>query len=270
MLSNVHVVRQPELNGYVSNSRITGLPEGEALSVLEVAATQASWFASGHSGCVFARLAALKDHGWHFVVAESLDLKTAHDVATVLPQLMTDPSCEVISLLLPFARTEAEGLEAIAKLCESGLFFVEQAVIDGERRSAYVRLPVAEGVVAWVMAFGPFDNMPATRRAPYFELAMRVRPKTGELFHRLNGDATIAHLADLPMAMPEHFWEQRWASTLQRTRRILGGDPDSFSAARCTFTTTSATWNAIGIEALAERVVDNHSQIADYGSSETA
>lgn len=270
MADNIHVVRQVDVAGLVASAGVPTGRSADARPALEVAATQASWFASGHSGCVFARLAALKDHGWHFIVSDPLDSNAADQVAATVRSLQRDPTCEVVSLVLPSIRTEVDALEAIAKLCEADLLFVEQAVLDGDKRSAYVRLPIDDEVVAWVMAFGPFVNMPPTRRSPYFELAMRVRSKSGELFHRLNQDPTVAHLADLPMAMPERHWEHRWASTLKRTRRILGGEPNAFSAARCTFTTSVENWNTVGIEAFARSIIDNDSQFANYGSSESA
>lgn len=84
------------------------------------------------------------------------------------------------------------------------------------------------------MAFAPFHFAPSTRRGPYLELTIRVKQKPEAIFHRLNQDRDIAHLADVPLEMSPQHWEDRWQSTLRRTRMVLGGEPDEMSAAKAT------------------------------------
>jgi hypothetical protein len=113
-------------------------------------------------------------------------------------------------------------------------FWLERDELRDGHRRLHLRYKMTPAIDAWVMAFGPFKELPNTRRSPYFELAIRVKPKPERIFYRLNQDASVAHLADVPLQTTERFWELRWASTLRRTRMILGRRPDDISAAKST------------------------------------
>lgn len=201
-----------------------------------VAAAQRDWHSRGQNGCQFARLAALDaDHlRWDYLVVDSTrpdrvgDLFTEHAVVD---------GTEVLSVLSPDITTAAQAVRFVRDLVASSTFWLERdEPVDGYR-VCHLRCPVPgadRDVQAWVMGFGPFAWMPNTRRGPYFELAVRIREKTPWLFHRLNQDRDLAHLADVPLRMTDLRWEHRWTSTLSRTRRILGKEPDDFSAAKCT------------------------------------
>jgi hypothetical protein len=85
------------------------------------------------------------------------------------------------------------------------------------------------------MAFGPMPVWPASRRAPLIELAIRVKPKPDQLFHKLNQDHSAAHLADTPLPLDEEQMETIFERTGAATRDVLGAEPDFRSAARTTF-----------------------------------
>lgn len=214
-----------------------------------LAAAQRDWHARGQNGCLFARLAALAADGlrWDYLVAEAAQ---PDQVGELFRECAAADGTEVLSVLVPDLTTADEVLGFVRDLVASSSFWLERdEVIDGHQ-VCHLRCPVSgtsADIQAWVMGFGPFDWIPNTRRGPFFELAIRVRQKAPWLFHRLNQDRDIAHLADVPLAMSSRHWEHRWRSTRDRTRMILGKEPDRFSAAKCTL--------AIPLEALRREVM---------------
>jgi hypothetical protein len=217
-------------------SRTNNAPSVYELSVL----AQRDWHARGQNGCVFARLAALAADSlrWDYIVVSEL-LQTPGSIVALCAQLDTaiaDERCEVVSILFPLTSAPSQAIATIRELSGLSPFWLEYDEVDQGYLRLHLRYPVAGGgIQAWVMAFSPFSFVPNTRRAPYFELVLRTKEKPTEVFHRLNQDRDIAHLADAPLVMSEKYWEDRWRSTLRRTRMILGGEPDNISAARATF-----------------------------------
>lgn len=206
-----------------------------------VALAQRDWHIRGQNGCQFARLVAVEADtmGWNYTVVETpgaeVDPESARQVGAAVGEVTNDPDVEVNSLLFPEVRDAKGAVAAIGALIDNGDFWLERnEVADGLLR-LNLRYPINdEQVQAWIMAFGPFDFLPNTRQAPYFELAIRVKPKPPKIFHRLNQDGSAAHLADVPLQMADAYWETRFDSTLRRTRHILGGEPDDVSAAKAT------------------------------------
>lgn len=201
------------------------------------ACAQLDWHRRGQSGCLFARLASGNaiSFGWeHLVVASD-------DAPEVLSQLdghirarISDAQSQIMSLVWPEVQTAYQAVRLLRELPKWTHFWLERDAEIGGLRCLRARYPIEGGAQAWVMAFGPFDFLPNTRRAPLFELVVRIKRKPEEIFHRINQDHTVAHLADLPLRMSERRWEHRWQSTLRRTRAILGDQPDEVSAAKST------------------------------------
>lgn len=205
------------------------------------ALAQRDWHIRGQTGCMFARLAALQASTlqWTYLVTEYTgeDASHAHRLGKAIRDSINDDAVEVVSILFPAVDRASQTVAVIRGLVAATTFWLERDdVTDGNLR-LHVRCPVEtfEGQVdAWVMGFAPFNFMPSTRRGPYFELAIRAKRKPTWLFHRLNQDRAVAHLADVPLEMNGKHWEHRWQSTLRRTRMILGGEPDEISAAKST------------------------------------
>lgn len=203
---------------------------------------QRDWHIRGQTGCMFARLAACRSVSlrWESIVvdyATGCDRDYLEGVADHVRDAVCDDHVEIVSVLFP-SLCKSSNIEIMVRdLVARTPFWLERDdVVDGYRR-LHLRYPVGTGprpAQAWVMAFAPFRFLPNTRRAPYVELAIRVKEKPKWIFHRLNQDRNVAHLADVPLVMPERHWEHRWRSTLRRTRMILGGEPDEISAAKCT------------------------------------
>lgn len=203
------------------------------------ALAQRDWHVRGQTGCMFARLAAGQANTltWDYVVVPGRN----HDVATfsavrdLVARAVEDPRCQILSVLFPDVLSPDGLVAAILGLVTAGPFWLERDEVDASSRRLHLRYPLGNtGVQAWVMAFAPLDFLPPTRRGPFSELVIRVKLKPAELFHRLNQDRAVAHLADLPLAMTPPRWEHRWQSTLRRTRMVLDAEPDDISAARAT------------------------------------
>jgi hypothetical protein len=202
------------------------------------ASAQRDWHVRGQNGCQFARLVAndAETMGWEYAVCD--DTMLTPDLVRELDEqaqsAIARPETQVLSLLFPRVTTANEAVGIIRLLAAHSRFWLERDEMTNDGQALYLRYPVEEDVQAWIMAFAPLDFLPNTRRGPYFELAVRVKPKPEWLFHRLNQDRDLAHLADVPLVMSERYWEDRFESTLRRTRRILGGEPDQVSAAKAT------------------------------------
>jgi hypothetical protein len=205
------------------------------------ALAQRDWHVRGQTGCMFARLAALQATTlqWTYLVTGYTGEDTSHALwlSKAIRDSINNDGVEVVSILFPAIDRPSQAVAVVRGLVAATIFWLERDdVTDGNLR-LHVRCPVEtfEGQIdAWVMAFAPFNFMPSTRKGPYFELAIRAKRKPTWLFHRLNQDRAVAHLADVPLEMSDKHWEHRWKSTLRRTRMILDGEPDEVSAAKST------------------------------------
>lgn len=127
-------------------------------------------------------------------------------------------------------------VKLIRALVRRGPFWLERDDLADGLHHLFLRYPVDANTQAWVMVFAPLDFIPHTRRGPYTELAIRVKPKPEWVFHRSSQEREIAHLADTSLTMSDRHWEHRWWSTRRRTEMILGARPDDISAAKATVT----------------------------------
>ncbi|MGW4461244.1 hypothetical protein [Micromonospora sp. NPDC004704] len=213
-------------------------PQSDALTRLQCRA-QRDWHVRGQTGCMFARLAALQANTlrWDYLVLRPPpDRLVPEDIIALgrlVDEAVADARTELLSILVPEVGA-SDPVGFIHALTRHSKFWLEADEIHGGNHRLHLRYPVGRGVQAWVMAFGPFEYLPSTRRGPYFELVIRAKGKPDVIFHRLNPERSVAHLADTPLVMTERNWEHRWVTTMRRTRMILGGEPDSVSAAKAT------------------------------------
>jgi hypothetical protein len=217
-----------------------------------VAAAARHWHTTGQTGCLFARrLAAIsEERRWPTVVFASassavLARQLSESLESELAAALAAPSCEILSLLFPRIETLAE----LRELCEllrahSPIEVSEQQTPEGFTIIA-MRLALApDGPLSWIMAFGPFAAWPPTRRGPFLELAIRVKPKPDHLFYKLNQDHSAAHLADSDPGLSEDQFSKLFERTEKATRDVLGTAPDERSAAKATFSFPTKQWLA--------------------------
>jgi hypothetical protein len=153
-----------------------------------------------------------------------------------LKSALDSERCEILSLLFPQVTQLSELRELCAALAHETEITMEEDRSHPGWVTVALRLDVSgEDQLSWIMAFGPFESWPPSRRAPVTELAIRVKPKPDQLFHKLNQDHSAAHLADTPLPLSEEQMAAVFERTENATRDVLGADPDFRSAARTTF-----------------------------------
>jgi hypothetical protein len=221
------------------------------------AAVQRHWHTRGQNGCVFAQIAATDagSIGWQTVVLRLDDHRSLpeqlHRLSTIISEAVQDPDCNLLSLLFPEPTTAAELVPVLATLLSLNEIVVAKVSTEGGLASVALRIPLdEERVLSWLMAFGPIDTFPVTRQGPQFEVVIRTKVKPPEIFHRLTQDRDAAHLADVPLKLSEEQKEGLWTATLARTRRILSGEPNAYSAAKVTFTIEESAWRRAHAEAM--------------------
>jgi hypothetical protein len=210
------------------------------------------WHGEGRNGCIFALLAArrAKELGWlDFVVTEDIEtIENSSVLSKVEKQIkesISNPDCEILSLLFSNIVTTQDFVRLIRLLLTLEMILLSDEQVTGKLVSVSLRIPLGHDVLSWVMAFGPYKHFPETRQSPITEITIRVNPKPERQFHRLSKDKDAAHLADLPLDYHEGVMEQTWQNTLRRTRQIIGGEPDNFSAAKTTFSVPKKEWNKV-------------------------
>jgi hypothetical protein len=208
------------------------------------------WHTRGQTGCLFARrLAAIAtETQWASSVYTSasqrgLAKEMAKTLNPALGQAISAPECEILSLIFTRIVTVG-GLKTVCRLLtETSPITMSELPSQADTVVTALRLDISgAGTLSWLMAFGPFDSWPPTRRGPVLEIAIRVKPKPRNLFHKLSQDPSAAHLADIDPSLTEAQMEKVFDRTEKFTREILGGDPDHRSAAKASFSFPAAEW----------------------------
>lgn len=214
----------------------------ELLTPTALVAVQKHWHASGQNGCPFAQWIAKRTGSptWTHLVARGVDAPDAE----LLRHSVGNPACQLVSVLYPDITelgTAIEVIENLPRLVTE--FTVEIANVVVGYDLFELRYRLSSELTAWVMGFGPFAEMAATRRSPLFELVWRVKPKPSWLFEKLNHDQSIAHLADFPAPIKRSAWTRMFTFTQAETRRLLGKEPDRITAAKTTLAVPAASGN---------------------------
>lgn len=220
-----------------------------------VIAVQRHWHNRGQNGCVFAQVVANKaaEYGWRSVVIQGgvEQIKKPNMkrlITSAISKSIHDPDCEIISFLFPEIVDPLDLVFLIRILMDTDKIILHDASQIDDMITIALRVAVSDKitpekiVLSWLMGFGPFKFFPTTRQAPVTELVIRAKPKPEKIYEKLNQDRMAAHLADVPLRLADQAWPRIWESTLRRTRIILEAEPDSFSAARTTFSIPWALW----------------------------
>ena len=126
-------------------------------------------------------------------------------VDAALATAIASPVAQLLSVLFPTVDCSDALVGLLAELAQSSETLLAEP--PSEHRDMIVlrlrAVVTGDGVLAWVLAFGPFDFWPPTRRGPGAELLFRVKPKPERIYPRLDQDRRIAHIADTPIAMAD-------------------------------------------------------------------
>lgn len=276
--------RYPTLQDYEQHLRATAvLDAGVALAdrpdlVVEV---QADWHRKGQNGCLFAgALAANREEcGWELVPllgsAGWTDADWLREVHERTLAGIDDPERWIVSFLFPDVR-DLSGvrrlLTALGRL--PGWSFAELSPDEHRKKQAapgwrYYKLRIRvksghnipaelldaeEGKVvdvdAWPLFFADLDFLPLTRRAPFTELAIPLKPKRSKNPPELSNDWEASHLADVPAPVPvTESFKAMLDNTSALKRGILGdaGYASLGASARTTLAVPQELWEAAAV-----------------------
>jgi hypothetical protein len=232
---------------------------GETWTNPELAAAAARhWHTTGQTGCLFARLLSgeADDARWPTVVLDDASPATAAEIAKATREAGEADGCDLISFVIPTLTDIRGAREIVVALAETeGFDIFESREVDGHVIVA-VRAALPDGLTAWAISFGPLPEWPATRRGPMFELVLRVKPKPDRIFHKLNQDPKVAHLADINLDRDDEHLERLYSRSKRATEDVLGAHADKLSAARATFSFPTDGWDALGPSGLPERELE--------------
>lgn len=199
----------------------------------DVIAAQLEFYRNKKTGCAFAAFAAKfpQKYGWSQKVI-SPDV-TSIDAA--IEEAIASADTTMVSLIFPDVRTPEALLSLVSIFQGCNYIFLEQNILFDEFRCLGFRAKVGS-FVSWISGFGPFDFFPVTRRAPFTEVALRVKPRPNYKHIMKKAPDGVIHLADLDMlGMAEAVFKTMWNGSLERTAQLLGKKPDLKSAAKTTF-----------------------------------
>lgn len=154
---------------------------------------QLRFFVEKRAGCLFAAAAAQNPdkYGWvHRIVPMrhgSIDL--------AITQAIDEPTTTTLSLLFPDISVIDQFREFIATLKHCEMLSLDQIEEFRDTVCLGFRARVG-GAKSYVTGFGDFPFLPLTRRAPFVELATRVKARPDYDFVFKQAPPGVIHLAD--------------------------------------------------------------------------
>lgn len=215
------------------------------------------WHHLGQTGCRFAQLLRKnpEETGWQIEVIPGSDEKAispeALDHAKQTVELaIQDVNSEMISLIFPGVTSPNSLISLINSLntLSGWIVVASEEPIETDLRGPLINIAIRvvlnnDSVLSWILGFGPFEFLAATRRSPFTELAIRTKPKISKpTFAELNPDLLAAHLADIPVTVSSNVFHHLWSSTKHTKRNILGLANDTTAKAKVTFTIPANLW----------------------------
>ncbi|HEV2678136.1 MAG TPA: hypothetical protein VGV37_26650 [Aliidongia sp.] len=198
-------------------------------------------------GCMFARIVSLHPERHEQAVERLSGIGTPDTIATRIAdrvqQLIDAPDVSAAALLFP-------GISSLARLCRVALALGEKprwsvttSPLENTPAGKMVAIHVARDlqfgdgwVPSEVLILGPFENFPATRRAPIvgFEIFLGAPlpsdPKTGQPTVKVN----LAHMK-LP-TLTQTAFDKAWDKSVVGRLASLGGVEDGRAKAKVSFT----------------------------------
>jgi hypothetical protein len=190
------------------------------LSEETIIAIQRDWHTRGQNGCVFAMHGArkLSAEQWRYEVHRNpVD---PDKVRQAIASAVADPANEILSLLFPVVEHANQLSHLVGIILTAGCHQAGDPAAEPELVALRYQICGAE---SWIVGFAPTPSLPATRRAPFAELAIRTKPKSGPTHPELNNDMAQAHLADVDPGLEPEVVARLIAKSITRTASILGG-----------------------------------------------
>jgi hypothetical protein len=221
------------------------------------------WRRSAHVGCVFARFFSCRpdEYGQDVTeVSQSADpVRVAKAIASRVERLVADPSVSVATLIMPTITTvEALAKVAIAlrdhpKWIVSAIKLLPPPAGDFIGVQLFREVPYQSTTRrSEILAFGPFNIFPRTRRSPVaaFELLVGEPRANDPVSQEPTDRANLAH-ADLTatgiLRVPNLF-ENMLKQTKALRLKSLSGIDDHRAKAKVSFTIRPALAGKLGLE----------------------
>ncbi|HSW90343.1 MAG TPA: hypothetical protein VLH19_05760 [Patescibacteria group bacterium] len=199
------------------------------------------WHKKGHNGCTFSQVVAQAPdvYHWQASLVSEIDCHTSEKIDQTVTSAANDPTIRLLSLVFPSVKSERD-LKSLLRVLtlETNTVFLDHSEQVDDHVALSFRFLLENQSLAWIMGFGPYDFFAETRRSPYIELVIPVKPKPDDTYFRHNQDKSTAHVADQHLNLSEKVLDQLWHNTFRKTRKVLGHEPNVFSGARTTFTVT--------------------------------
>jgi hypothetical protein len=206
--------REDYLAYYALQGGVTHLDHETVITI------QRDWHTRGQNGCVFAMHAArrLSANEWRYEVHDWPG--DAQRIQRSISLAVADPGNEILSLIFPAIDCELDVKVLTDIVLRAGC---HQAKASGTQPGIIaLRYPIGKAE-SWIIGFAPLSILPATRRAPFAELAIRTKPKSGFTHSELNNDPGQAHLADVNFKFGAEAATRLIQKSKTRTAKILGG-----------------------------------------------
>lgn len=209
-------------------------------------------------GCMFARIIAIRPTAYKQVV-ESIapaitPAKSAEQIAKRVETLVEDKSAVAAALLFPDIAT-LEGMARIMlALGDQPKWTVTAVALENEVVTNTTALRVVRDIPfgqtscpSETLVLGPFNEFPATRRAPVPALEIFVGepqpldPKTG----KPTTQANLAHI-DTQKILGNHGFDHVWKKSVQGRKEKLGGVNDIRAKAKVTLAIPTSLARSLG------------------------
>ena len=208
-----------------------------------VAKVQSHWFMLGQSGCVFAQhlMASSASAAWHAFVCPSPatpeDGDWTHSLDELIAREIANPSCELMSMLFPATVTESQLVVLIRTLlgCDRMELLPLQVACESVGVSLRLNVGMANVCESWVLGFGPFECLPATRQAPVTEIVFRTKESAHAPRQEGVRSGNYVHVADFPLHLPEKKRASLWHASVLNRQALLGPHDETFAKARFSF-----------------------------------
>jgi hypothetical protein len=220
------------------------------------------WRRSAQVGCVFARFFSRKpdEYGQNVSeVSQSVDpVRVAKAIASRVERLVADPSVSVASLIMPTITTVEALANVAVALRDHPKWIVSAIKLDPPPAGDFIGVQLFREVPyqsttrrSEVLAFGPFNIFPRTRRSPVATFELFVgEPRTNDPVSQTpTNRANLAH-ADLTttriLRVP-NLYKNMLTQTKALRLKSLNGIDDRRAKAKVSFTIRPALAAKLGL-----------------------